>query len=99
MIDPEKKLWQSVLLTAVNDALTTKKQQNSIYSYKIVEDAREWLLNNNGHYFRVCSMADINPLALREKVKEVLSFNKYVSSKLEGNNLAGDIDNHDSFES
>ena len=98
MIDPEKKLWQSVLLTAVNDALFTKKHKNNIYSYKIVEDAREWLLNNNGHYFRVCSMADINPLTLRAKVKEAIAFNKYVSPTLEDHDLADNMDDNDSFE-
>jgi len=92
MINPEKKLWQSVLITAVNDALIQKKHKYNVYGQKIVEDAKEWLLNNNSHYFRVCSMADINPLALREKVKEALTFNKYETSTHEITNLVGELE-------
>lgn len=72
-MDAEKKLWQSVLLVAVNDALTIKKPQNTIYKNKIIDDAKEWLLNNKTYYYRVCSMADIDPINLREKVKAVFA--------------------------
>ncbi len=72
MINPEKKLWQNVLLTAINDALNFKRGGNTIYGVKIAKDAKNWLLNNNAHYFRVCSMADINPVSLRQKIKEKL---------------------------
>lgn len=75
MIDAEKKLWQRVILTAVEDALTPIDNQNkkSLYQVKIIKDAKNWILNNNSHYFRVCHMANINPLWLRAKIKEILS--------------------------
>lgn len=89
MIDPEKKLWQSVLLTAVSDALTKEKSKSNIYQIQVINDARDWLFNNNSHYFRVCSMADINPLALRNKVKEALTYKHYTSSTQDESNLIG----------
>lgn len=75
MIDPEKKLWQRVILTAVEDALAPINNHNkkSLYQIKIINDARNWILNNNRDYFRVCHMADIDPLSLRTKVREILA--------------------------
>lgn len=68
----ENRLWQSVVLIAVKDALLPKANPTK-YSFKDVQDARNWLLYNNSNYFKVCIMANINPKALREKVKNALA--------------------------
>lgn len=85
MIDPEKKLWQSVIITAIKDALSLKDKKNSIYGKQIAHEAKEWLLNNNSNYFKVCSMADVNPLSLREKVKEAFVYENQVMQGISGN--------------
>ena len=68
----EQRLWQSVVLTAVKDALLEKSNPTK-YSSKDVQDARNWLLYNRNNYFKVCTMANINPEDLREKVKNALA--------------------------
>lgn len=74
MIDPEKKLWQNVLITAIKDAFSVIKEKDSLYKKQVVIEAKNWLLSNNHNYFIVCSMADVNPLSLREKVKNAYMF-------------------------
>ncbi len=76
----EKKLWQSVILTAVSDALATRKKElNRKYETLSQEAALKWILYDNKHYYDVCFMADINPLTLRNKVQQAIKHNNKLS--------------------
>jgi len=97
----EQKLWQNVVLRAVMDAFAAKHYTNKYHNHNI-SDAQNWLLHNRTSYFEVCSMANIDPISLREKVKAVLSplQNEKDTSFSVSNNyheVSGALNNHDDF--
>tara|TARA_R110002020_G_scaffold54680_2_gene152233 strand:+ start:1653 stop:1940 length:288 start_codon:yes stop_codon:yes gene_type:complete len=73
-ISPEKKLWQSVLNLAVEDALMDKtkfKQPISVFNKRLcveINHARSWFKNFSSHFFFVCSVSDCNPQSIHEKM-------------------------------
>ena len=70
----EVKLWQSVVLTAVSDALSAVSSSGkSQYRNLEAKKAREWLLKDRNNFVKVCDFANINPNKLRERLKRILS--------------------------
>ena len=59
---PVEMLWQAALLQAIKDACSVACSPGSGYPSGSEQDqARAWLLSNNGDFVRVCVMADMEP--------------------------------------
>ena len=73
-ISPEKKLWQSVLYVAVEDALMDKtkfKQPISVFNKRLsveINHARRWFKNFTPHFDFVCSVSDCDAQSIHEKM-------------------------------
>lgn len=69
-IDPNRSLWQSVLLRAVEDALigvaNENKQQNRV---RICEEARRFLTKPNKDLSEVCALAGMDMVAVIEHMR------------------------------
>lgn len=52
-----KRLWEAVLLTAINDALYSGKNKERI---KYREKALEWFSSDNKDFKLVCELAELN---------------------------------------
>lgn len=63
-LTPERRLWLTVLLTAVNEAL--REQRLSASDLERYQSAN-WIKGNSSDFREVCELAGINPDALREK--------------------------------
>jgi len=73
-ISPEKKLWQSVLNVAVEDALMDKtkfKLPISTFNKRLcveINHARRWFKNFTPHFDFVCSVSDCDAQSIHEKM-------------------------------
>ncbi len=74
----EVKLWQSVILMAVNDSLYTincdrKRLKTAENKYRTLEakKAKEWLLSDVNNFNKVCNYANIDPYKLRKNVTDL----------------------------
>jgi len=67
MPDGPANLWRLVLMTAVDDAFTVPPG-NSLASIRIrtIQDARDYLIRPNNDFNEVCSLAGLDPKAVRE---------------------------------
>ncbi len=59
MLCPERELWNSVVLQAMDDLFCR--------SYENQRHALVWIFYNDPDYFRVCSYAGIDPMHVRKK--------------------------------
>lgn len=68
MTTPEQYLWREVLLIAVQDALTgsTASGLTGPAKIKATHTARRYLTIANPDFDLVCTMADLDPVAVRE---------------------------------
>ncbi len=65
---PAELLWQAALLQAIKDACSTARSPRPGSGAACTfeqQQARDWLLNNNGDFVRVCLMADMEPTRIR----------------------------------
>lgn len=65
---PAELLWQAALLQAIKDACTTARSPRPGSGAACGIDqqrARDWLLNDNGDFVRVCLMANMEPSRIR----------------------------------
>ena len=65
---PERDMWRAVVSQAVLDASwrQTGKHENPDDSRLHRDQARAWLLGNSKDFRHVCSLADLDPDAVRE---------------------------------
>lgn len=67
MIAPERQLWASVLIQAINDAL--RPEAYSEDNRRAYQEAKAWL-DRGGHDFaRVCAYVGLDPVAVHEAWK------------------------------
>lgn len=71
-------LWRAVITQALDDALGTLAPLPGKYAphhlktrNREIRAARDWLLGNSKDYRLICSLADIDPSALRAKVLRI----------------------------
>lgn len=69
-----RRLWLSVIRTALEDANTTSKKKRKRY-FKI--KALEWLYNDESSFREVCSNAGLNADEVRKKIKLAIEAAKY----------------------
>ncbi len=60
---PEQRLWQTVLLTAVLDATSDRKSLTQA-------EAEAWLRYGGKQFRKVCHLAGLDPLFIREAYLE-----------------------------
>ena len=75
MTTPEQDLWREVLLVAVQDALTGCTSSGAPKSAKLkaTHEARRYLTEANPDFDMVCTMADLDPMAVREAMTKRLA--------------------------
>ncbi|MEO9630972.1 MAG: hypothetical protein ABJG14_11090 [Sulfitobacter sp.] len=68
MTTPEQNLWREVLLVTVQDALSgcTSSGAPKTARLKATQEARRYLTDANPDFEMVCTMADLDPVAVRE---------------------------------
>ncbi len=75
-LSAEEKLWQNVIIIAVQDALAKhNKSPTKKYENLSQKAARRWILSDNESYYEVCMMAKVSPADVRNQVKLALSQN------------------------
>lgn len=80
------RLWQSVVITALNDSVISKNTKYNKYKVNDMKIARDWLLNNETSFYTICYWANIDPISLRNKVKKLFTRHD--------NNYSEDLDNN-----
>lgn len=82
----ELKLWRSVIIQALRDALRATDQQMDSHASEaayVRHMSRYWLEYAPLDYFEVCYMADIDPSWFRKQVVEPLISGKYTLTQLQ----------------
>jgi hypothetical protein len=74
----ERRLWLSVIVQTIRDALATHTRSPQDAQAK--EDARRWLAGNTEDYLAVCEMAGIEPGKLRNWWADLTQFGDPASS-------------------
>lgn len=67
--NPERALWQMVLLQAVHEALHGPKGVRRMHSARLWQDARDYITTPSKDLEMVCSMAGVEMDALVERIK------------------------------
>jgi len=65
---PAELLWRAALLQAIKDACSTARSPRPGSGAACTfeqQQARDWLLSNNGDFVRVCLMANMEPTRIR----------------------------------
>ncbi|QNQ63107.1 hypothetical protein IB024_05040 [Brucella sp. 6810] len=71
-----QSLWRSVLHLAIQDALRDAKYGRSEQAhYNFTCTARRYILTPNKDFNEVCSLAGLDPVAVRERVKPLIEAN------------------------
>ena len=62
---PEQKLFQAIILQALEDAISTSGVKKDTY-WK--EDSHKWFLENSKSFQEICWFADLDPEVIRESM-------------------------------
>lgn len=57
-MESEQALWRAVIMQAIEDLFSGKKQES--------REAFRWIFENNSDFRSVCDYADIDPMSLRQ---------------------------------
>lgn len=69
-----ENLWQQVLLQAVNDAIRGIKDSNiATTRARLIQQARDYITVPNRDFNEVCSLAGLDPEAVRERVAPMIA--------------------------
>ncbi len=69
-----ENLWQRVLLQAVEDAIHgVRGSERTVMRARMIRQARAWLTIPNRDFNEVCSLAGLDPEAVREAVTKQLA--------------------------
>ena len=74
-LEPEHRLWQAVILTAIADAEGINLhhlRKNKNYEKDKAESAIRWLLRDNQWFPWICDAAGYSPDSIREKAKKLI---------------------------
>lgn len=63
-VDDCRRLWQRVIVQAVRDLVGTHTMKSRDVEMAM-DQARSWLTGGSEDYFTVCSLAGVDPFALR----------------------------------
>ncbi len=77
---PEQKLFQAIILQALEDATNTSGVKKDTY-WK--EDSHKWFLENSKAFQEVCWFADMDPEVIREKYISLVDNGKVVFNELQ----------------
>ena len=77
---PEQKLFQAIILQALEDAISTSGVKKDTY-WK--EDSHKWFLENSKSFQDICWNADLDPEVIREKYISLVDNGKVVFNELQ----------------
>ena len=77
---PEQKLFQAIILQALEDAISTSGVKKDTY-WK--EDSHKWFLENSKSFQEICWFADLDPEVIREKYVSLVDNGKVVFNELQ----------------
>lgn len=68
--DDMRSLWCAVILRAIDDARGKNLPASTpVGRQRMIDEAYEWLTIPNAHFNEVCSLAGLDPVAVREGVQ------------------------------
>ena len=75
LIDASKNLWHSVLLLAINDALHGPSRFSGGKNNwrRMIDEARTYITAPNKDFNETCSLAGLDPKAVRERVSALIA--------------------------
>ena len=67
-LSSDKQLWCAVVGQAIDDATTTRTSKQAQRDKQV---ALEWLLHDTKHFPLICSLAGLDPVAVRERAQRL----------------------------